>query len=71
MVEELTRAALVNILTHQFREKKEKKDTKSSPPPPPPQIKEIEQALALYFNGTYKRKEGRAATGIVLINPLK
>ena len=39
MVEESTRAALANILTHQSKEKKEKKESKSSPPPP---FKEIE-----------------------------
>ena len=31
-------------------------------------MKEIEQAFALYFDGTYKRKEGRAAAGIVVFN---
>ena len=41
------------------------------PPLPPPPLKEIEQAFALYFDGSYKRKEGRAAAGIVLFNPLK
>ena len=71
MVEESTRAALADILTHQFREKKEKRESKSSPPPLPPLLTEIEQAFALYFDGTYKRKEGRAAAGIVLFNPLK
>ena len=71
MVEESTRAALANILTHQFREKKEKKEFKSSPPPPPPPLKEIEQAFALYFDGAYKRKEGRSMVGIVVFNPLK
>ena len=71
MVEESTRAALVDIMTHQFREKKEKKDSKSFPPLPPPLLKEIEQAFALYFDGAYKRKEGRAAARIVLFNPLK
>ena len=71
MVEESTQAASANILTHQFREKKEKKESKSLPPLPPPSLKEIEQAFALYFDGAYKRKEGRAAAGIVLFNPLK
>ena len=71
MVEESTRAALVDILTHQFREKKEKKESKSSPPLPPLPLKEIEQAFALYFDGAYKRKEERAVGGIVLFNPLK
>ena len=71
MVEESTRAALADILTHQFREKKEKRESKSSPPPLPPLLTEIEQAFALYFDGAYKRKEGRAAAGIVLFNPLK
>ena len=33
MVEESTRAALADILTHQFREKKEKKESKQSTPP--------------------------------------
>ena len=51
MVEESTRAALADILTHQFREKKEKKESKqSTPPPAPPIVKEIEEAFALYFN---------------------
>ena len=71
MVEESTRAALANILTHQFKEQKEKKEPRSSPPPAPPPIKEIEQAFSLYFDGAYKRKEGKATTGIVLFNPLK
>ena len=35
-----------------------------------PPIKEIEQAFFLYFDAAYKRKEGKAATGIVLFNPL-
>ena len=71
MVEESTRAALADILTHQFKEKKEKKEPRSQPPPAPPPIKEIEQAFALYFDGAYKRKEGKAATWILLYNPLK
>ena len=70
MVEESTRAALAGILTHQFKEKKEKKEAKSPPPPPPPPVKEIEQAFALYFDGAYKRKEGRAAAGMVVFNPV-
>ena len=71
MVEESTRAALVDILTHQFREKKEKKESMNLPPPPPLPLKEIAQAFSLYFDGAYKRKEGRAAARIVLFNPLK
>ena len=34
-------------------------------------MKEIEQAFALYFDGAYKRKEGRAAAGMVVLNPIK
>ena len=60
MVEESIQAALANILTHQFREKKEKKESKSSSTLPPPLLKEIEQAFALYFDGAYKRKEAKA-----------
>ena len=56
MVEESTRVALAGILTHQYQEKKQKKETKSSPAPPPPPVKEIEQAFALYFDNSYKRK---------------
>ena len=41
------------------------------PPLPPPPLKEIEQAFAIYFDGAYKTKEGRAIAGIVLFNPLK
>ena len=41
------------------------------PPLLPPPLKEIEQAFALYFDGAYRRKEGRAAAGIVLFNPWK
>ena len=67
MVEESTQVDLASILTHQFKEKKEKKVTKTPPPPPPP-VKEIEQAFALYFDGAYKRKEGRAAAGMVVFN---
>ena len=71
MVEESTWAALDDILTHQFREKKEKKESKSSPPLPPLPLKEVEQAFALYFDGAYKGKEGRSVAGIVVFNPLK
>ena len=71
MVEESTRAALANILTHQFKEKKERKETKNLPQPLPPPVKEIEQAFALYFDGAYRRKEGKAAAGIVVFNPAK
>ena len=60
MVEESTRAALADILTHQFREKKEKKESKQSIPPAPPIVKEIEEAFALYFDGAYRKKEGKA-----------
>ena len=69
MVEESTRAALADILTHQFREKKEKKESKQSIPPTLPIVKEIEEAFALYFDGAYRKKEGRAAAGIVVFNP--
>ena len=71
MVEESTWAALANILTHQFTKKKEKKESKSSPPMPPPLLKEIKHDFALYFDGAYKIKEGRAAARIVSFNPLK
>ena len=71
MVEESTRAALAGILIHQFKERKEKKKLKGSPPPLPLPVKEIEQAFALYFDGAYKRKEGKAAAGIVVFNPEK
>ena len=70
MVEESTRAALAGILTHQFKEKTQKKEMKNLPPPLPPPVKEIEQAYALYFDGAYRRKEGKAA-GIVVFNPAK
>ena len=70
MVEESTRAALANILAHQFREKKEKKNSKSLLPLPPSPLKEIEQAFALYFDGAYRRKERRVVAGIVSFNPL-
>ena len=70
MVEESTRAALVGILTHQYQEKKQRKETKILPTPLPPPVKEIEQAFALYFDGAYKRKEGRAAAGMVVFNPV-
>ena len=58
-------------MTHQYQEKKQRKETKSSPAPPPLPVKEIEQAFALYFDSAYKRKEGRAAAGMVLLNPIK
>ena len=32
-------------------------------------MKEIEQAFTLYFDGAYRRKEGKAAAGIVVFNP--
>ena len=69
MVEESTRAALAGILTHQFKEKKQKKEMKCLPQPVPPPVKELEQAFALYFDGAYRRKEGKAAAGIVVFNP--
>ena len=59
MVEESTRATLAGILTHQFKEKKQKKGMKNLPPPLPLPVKEIEQAYALYFDGAYRRKEGK------------
>ena len=34
-------------------------------------MKEIEQAFALYFDGAYKRKEGRAVARMVVLNPIK
>ena len=71
MVEESTWAASTDILTHQFKEKKERKEPRDSPPPTPPPLKEFEQTFALYFDGAYKRKEGKAAVGIVLFDPLK
>lgn len=70
MMEESTRAALADILTHQFKEKKERKESKESPPPAPPTVKEIEEAFALYFDGAYRRKEGKAAAGVVVLNPV-
>ena len=39
--------------------------------PLPPPEKEIEQAFALYFDGAYRRKEGKAAAGIVVFNPAR
>ena len=71
MVEESTRVALAGILTHQFKEKKQKKEMKGIPKPPPPPAKEIEQAFALYFDGSYKRKEGRAVTRMEVFNPIR
>ena len=70
MVKESTRAALADILTHQFREKKEKKESKRSTPPPPPVVKEIEEEFALYFDGAYRKKEGRAAEQVWWISTL-
>ena len=70
MVEESTRAALADILTHQFREKKERKESKKETPPALPTVKEIEEAFALYFDGAYRRKEGKAAAGLVIFNPV-
>ena len=69
MVEESTRAALADILTHQFREKKERKESKKKTPPALPTIKEIEEAFALYFDGAFRKKEGKAAAGLVILNP--
>ena len=71
MVEESTWAALADILTHQFKEKKEKKESKQSIPLEPPTVKEIEEAFALYFDGAYRKKEGKGAAtaGIVVFNP--
>ena len=69
MVAESTRVALADILTHQFRENKGKKESKQLTPPAPPIVKEIEEAFALYFDGAYRKKEGKAAAGIVVFNP--
>lgn len=70
MVEESTRAALADILTHQFKERKTKNKIKRSPQLAQPTIKEIEDAFSLYFNGAYKRKEGKAVVEVVVFNPL-
>ena len=69
IVEESTRVALADILTHQFREKKERKESKKETPPALPTVKEIEEAFSLYFDGAYRRKEGKAAAGLVIFNP--
>ena len=45
MVEESTRAALADILTHQYKEKKEKKEPKSPPPPTPPRSRKLSKHL--------------------------
>ena len=71
MVEESTRAALAGILTHQFKGRAPKREGKGIPRPPPPPVKKIEQAYALYFDGAYRRKEGKAAAGMVVFNPAK
>ena len=47
MVEESTQAALADILTHQFKERKEKKESKKLVPPASPTIKAIEEAFDL------------------------
>ena len=39
IMEKSTRAALADILTHQFKEKKEKKELKQLTPPAPPTVK--------------------------------
>ena len=70
MVEESTRAALADVLTHQFKEKKVKKEMKKAQQPTPPIVKEIEEAFSLYFDGAYRRKEGKASAGMVVVNPL-
>ena len=70
MVEESTRAALADILTHQFREKKENNESKKSVLVSPPIVKEIEEAFPLYFDGAYRRKEDKAAAGMVIFNPV-
>ena len=70
MVEESTRAALVDVLTHQFKENKVKKEMKKAPQSSPPIVKDIENAFSLYFDGAYKRKEGKASVGMVVFNPL-
>ena len=44
---------------------------KSLSQPVPSSVKEIEQAYALYFDGAYRRKEGKAAAGIVVFNPAR
>ena len=71
MIEESTRAALAGILMHQFKGKTPKREGKGIPRPPPPPVKEIEQAYALYFDGAYRRKEGKATAGMVVFNPAK
>ena len=56
---------------HQYKEKRHMKEVHCVPRPPPPPVKEIEQAFALYFDGAYKRKEGRAAARMVVFNPIR
>ncbi|MCO5594309.1 hypothetical protein L7F22_048338 [Adiantum nelumboides] len=69
MVEDSTRATLADVLTHRFHEKKPKKEVKSTPPSA--LMKELEEAFSLYFDGAYKRKEDKAAPGVVVFNPSK
>ena len=59
------------FIRHKKLEKKQRKEIKGIPKPPPPPVKEIEQAYALYFDGAYRRKEGKAAAGMVVFNPAK
>ena len=69
MVEKSIQAALAGILTHQYKEKRQRKKVQCVPRPPTPPVKEIEQAFALYFDSAYRRKEGKAAAGIVVFDP--
>ena len=67
MVEDSTRATLADVLTHRFHEKKVKREAR--PVAPPPIVKEVEGAFSLYFDGAYRRKEGRASAGMVVYTP--
>ena len=55
MVEDSTRATLVDVLTHKCKERKQKDKAKERPSL---LIEELENAFSLYFYGAFKRKEG-------------
>ena len=66
MVEESTQAMLADVLTHRHHEKKLKREVKLVPPP---EVKHLEGAFSLYLDGAFKRKEQKAAAGIIVFSP--
>ncbi|MCO5563979.1 hypothetical protein L7F22_017632 [Adiantum nelumboides] len=63
-VENSTRANLASLLTHKCYEKKLK--VKQTMVKVEEEVSKLGEAHSLYFDGTYKRKEDKAAVGVVI-----